>query len=937
MKRLIAYFSLIGTILLISIVFLIPSFKNVNGTGEYESQHTYIYKISDKTYDISNDPTTNESSLNDEDKQDRLDDTVEEFKNRLSNADISDYSIKTIGLDTISVTFKVDNDLYADVASYLNFSWSFKASTYSGDPSVGQDSNEVVNNNGNDNFFDSGSARIEYKDNYPYVVITLKNPEDFKTVYTSASKAADEANEESNNEYNEIKLFDDDESEEEEEEATSNENKIYILNDWVDGLTIDTLMNGTNSFIKSSQIKDYLLFAFDATDPSSFYYDYDSSLSTTDQENAIYEEIYFGGYNLSSDNNSNFYGDTEDDRVLAYKKANIWLNKFNSKTYDYSVTLINENGTYSTSKLVSPSYNYLVFMNEINWDNGLIISFFIGSIVLLLFSVLNYGLNGLSSFALSFSLFIASIGLFNLFGTEFNLGAIIGLVTLIGLSLFTSLPFFKKIKDEIYLGKQVKKSYQDASKKILPFQIDASIISMILGIIAYLMPLSILSSFGSLLIVGSLLNLVLNVIILRPLTWLICNSQTVINKLSLISIDSNYVPDLTKEEKPKYFEKFRKSNNNKKVKIITLVISSILLFTSIIMMSVSGSLRGTIYNFSSSEENSKVTIRVDANNVTDNDNTDIENYIEEIKTVFSTRLFIDEETPLFKNSDDVIVEDYNYSYLLNDVTNKEYYFIVSLDDIYDNNSTIYQLNSSNILEEVTFDEGINTQIMNQFQANSVELSKVYNVNSDVNNLNVLYFALIGVGIISLYTLFRFGLSKMLSSLIINGSSLTLAVGIFSLLNAPFSSTITLGILFLSLFSYLTIYYYFSMSKETFKENKNELKELGKRYEEYQYCYNNVFSNILTMTILISFLIISLFFASCIDKYLLTLMLLGEVIVLILSNVLMLKLEEKLAIKFNKTKLNFKNKSEERKAKNKNKKKKAYNDGPEEAIFIGIND
>jgi len=52
---------------------------------------------------------------------------------------------------------------------------------------------------------------------------------------------------------------------------------------------------------------------------------------------------------------------------------------------------------------------------------------------------------------------------------------------------------------------------------------------------------------------------------------------------------------------------------------------------------------------------------------------------------------------------------------------------------------------------------------------------------------------------------------------------------------------------------------------------------------------------------------------------------------------MLKLEEKLAIKFNKTKLNFKNKSEERKAKNKNKKKKAYNYGPEEAIFIGIND
>lgn len=935
MKRLIAYFSLIGTILLTALVFLVPSFSKVNGTGDYESQHTYIYKISDKTYDISNDPTSNESTLNDEDMQDRLDDTVDEFKARLSNADISDYTIKTIGLDTISVTFKVENDLYDDVSSYLNFSWSLKASTYSGDPSVGQDANEVVNNNGNDNFFDSGSARIEYKDNYPYVVVTLKNPEDFKTVYVAA-KDTSESDSSSINNSNGVSLFDDSTDEEDEEEELSNENKIYILNDWVDGLTIDSLLNESNSFLKTSQIKNYLLFTFNATEPSSFYYDYDSTLSTTDQENAVYEEIYFGGYNLSSDSNSNYYGDTESDRILSYKKANIWMNKFNSSTYDYSVTLINENGNYNTSKLDSPSYDYLVFMNEINWTNGLFISFIIGSLVVLLFSILNYGLNGLSSFSLTFSLFIASIGLFNLFGSEFNIGAIIGLVTLIGISLFTSLFLFKKVKDEVYSGKQLKKAYQDASKKSVGVQIDISALTLIIGIISYLMPSSILVSFGSLLIVGSLLNIALNVIILRPLTWLLSNSTTINSNIKLISIDKTKVPDLTKEEKPTYFNQFKKKES-KNTKKFTLIVGSILLLASITMMTVSGIIRGTIYNSSTTEENSAVTIRVDSHNVVDDDETVIENYIQEIKEVFTTRLFKDEDTPLFNSEDDVVVEDYNYSYIINDVTNKEYYFIVSLDGVYENNSTIYQLNSNNILEEVTIDEALNTQILNQFQANSIKLSKVYNVNSDVNNLNVLYFGLIAVAISTLYILLRYGLSKSISSLLIVGSSLTITVGIFSLLNASFSSIITLGILYLIMFSYMTLLSYYSLNKELLKEKRNEMIVLENRYEEFEYSNNNMFTNILTITILSSFPIISLFFSTSVNKYLLILILLGEIIMLILSNNLSLSIEEKCGYKIHEIHNDFKNKRIEKQNKNKNKNKKAYNDGPEEAIFIGIND
>ena len=84
MKRLIAYISLVATMLLSALVGLVPSFLNVNSTGEYESQHTYVYKISEKSYDISNGGTTDDGDISDQDKQTRLDETVEEIKTRLS-------------------------------------------------------------------------------------------------------------------------------------------------------------------------------------------------------------------------------------------------------------------------------------------------------------------------------------------------------------------------------------------------------------------------------------------------------------------------------------------------------------------------------------------------------------------------------------------------------------------------------------------------------------------------------------------------------------------------------------------------------------------------------------------------------------------------------------------------------------------------------------
>ena len=927
MKRIVGYISVVASLLLALLVALVPSFINVNGTGDYESMRTYVYKISEKTFDISNGGTTDDGNISDQDKQNRLDDAVNEFKVRLDNADISDYRLETSGLDTIKVTFKTESALYDDISSYLNFSWSFMASAYSGDPTAGQTPSEIASLSGDANFFESGSARIEYRDNYPYVVVSLSDPEQFKTIVTAASEA--EVEEDTSDDST------DDSTEEGEEETTANENLIFILNNWVDGLTIDTLIeNKGNEFLSAKQIKEHILFTFDATNPSSFYWDYDANLSEEDQTNAVYNEIYFGGYNLSSTEDNAFYGATEGDRVLAYKKANIWMHKFNSTSYDFNVTLLNVNGDNAYTTTVKPFTDFLVYMNSINWSNGLFIATLIATVVVSLFLVLNYGINGISAILNGVAMFISSIGLFNTFGSEFNIGTIIGLISLVMLSIFSSGIYFKKIKDEIYLGKNIKKAYIDGNKKSLATQIDVSVITLILGITAYLIPNSILISFGSLLIVGSILNIVLNGALLRALSWLIYNSSTVANKSSLIGVDKKKVPNLSMDEKPIYFDQFKK-RDNKKTSLALTIVSSILLLASIIGLTTFQIVRGNIYNSTSAEQNSEVVIRIDRRNVSSDDSRDIQRYEENIRNVFLTQFYEDEDTLMFN---DVEMKTYNYSYIVNNVTNKEYCFIVSLDDAYNSDSLIYTLQNDGSVVEMRIEEALDIQLRPVLGSPTITLNQVYNVNNDSNNYYVMLYCLIGVAVSSVYMLFRFNISKTLTSILLVGGSLTVTIGIFSLINGPFASVITLGGLLLTLLGYIILITYFNKEKEVLREKRKEIgNDLSLRREQYEYRLNSYYPSIINLTLISSFIVISLFFANGINQYLLILILAGMIIQAISTRFLVLPIEFMFTTFFDKIRVKINSSIEERRKKHPSKHNKKNDDGPEEAIFVGIND
>ncbi len=920
MKRIIAYISLTASMLLACLVGMIPALKTVNGTGDYSAGRTYVYKISEKNYNLLNsDGTTKELNENDDTKKEILEDVVNEFKSRLSYADVTNYKLETSGFDTIKVTFKTSTSLYDDISSYLNFSWSFKASTYKEDVVVGKDSIQIKENTGNDNFFESGSARIEYKDNYPYVVVKLKNPEEFKNVVTTAKNATSSSS--STTSINNYVTLEDDE-----EETDTTINKVYILNNWLTGMKIETLLSSDGSpYLDKALTKNHILFSYDSSSASSIYWDYDSSLSATDQENKVYEEIFFGGYNL--DSSSNTYGSVETDRVLAYKKANIWMHKFNSSTYSQEITLVNTSGTNAYTSIISPFLDHLVYMNEINWTNSLFIASFIAIVIVSLFLCLHFGLNGITVIINSFAMLISSIGLFNLFGSEFNVGAIIGYLTLMVVSIFSGVIYFKKANNELYKGKNIKKANQEGSKRSFMIQFDISIITMILGITSYLIPTSNLMSFGSLLIVGSILNIILNMAILRPLSWLIYNSSIVNKKLNLIGVNKKEIPNLSKDEKPTYFEKFNKKQPKKTYKIVS-IIGAILLVASVAGLTSFQLIRGNIYNSSSTQSNTELVIRIDKQNITEDDETEIENNIDTISSILKEKVFINENKSICKSPD---VKTYNYSYIINSVTNKEYYYVITLDGKYNIDDKAYYLDNDSNLVESTLEKAVDISINNVISTSKISVNSIYNATNDSNNYYVLLFVSIGIAVTSIYMLIRFGLSKTLASIILIGGSITIVVGIFSLCNAPFGSVITLGALLLTVLGYITTVIYYNKEKEIMQEGKKDLNTLELRRDAYEVGFNDYYPFNASILLILGLMVISMFFTSSLDTYLLILLLIGFVVILILQKACSINIE----LFFNKIFMKFKGLFNRENKKKKNKTKN--DDGPEEAIFIGIND
>lgn len=963
MKRFTGYLSLCIAALAGVLVGVVPTLLTMKGNGDYSYSKQYVMKINEKSRSVSELGNGTERGLdeNQDEKGEALDYVLDTVKQRLNDTNISEYKLEKITDDTFSLTFRDNSSKYDDITSYLTYSNSLMFKDYSEKYTIGYTVNELASENTSDNspVFVAGSARIEYDQNtkYPYVIAELANPEAFKTMIQGVNEAStDEASREIIGAEKTIKNAE--KATEEEEAPKTDKNKvIYLLNNWLDGFSLKTLLENGNNFITSSNFSEYVLSYLDVSSPSSFFYDYDATLSEEDQSKQTYKFIKFGKYNkaaasdsLQVDTKYSFYTAEEtNDPKKAYEKAVLFRNKFNSSYLKYDITVINQNQVLLDTNSVGAFKEHLVVAQEIKFSTVAIASL-VAIVLVTLLLILNHGIAGLLPAITTLGTMIGSLAFFNFMGNEFNLGTILGLIAVSFLSLFLSMHWLHKAKTELYEGKIAKKAYQEANRNTLFNLLDFSIISAIIGVTCYLVPNPFMNSFGAILIVGTILNVIGNGIIFRGIEWFLFNSQFAQNHVRLFGADPKLIPDLSKEEKSPYFKAFEKQTPKRMFKIAGIA-SLVLMVAGLVGMITFQAVTGNIYNTASSEVTTKAVIQYNIKNT----NSIVEGEITTLETNIKNSI-----ADIYKDAQgkkqafaNAKVDTYYFDYQASEssaILNREYYFTVDFGGIYEVgelDSTVYYLKSTgesgnlynilptalkaNTLRDITYRVG---RTVSEFEIAS--LSKTYEQAQQRNNYYVFIASAIAVGIIFAYFLLRHGPSKALTALGISATALIIVPGIFSLIRGFFSSEITLGLLVIALAAFFAIDIIFTGERQKLNENKYELKELAAREVAYEHENNK---NLLLIAVMFAVSIVilgSFLLSTAFTKATIIFAVVGLVIVYLMIRYLQLPIEMFFTKRFAKISEKYNN-PERINKKTHRKEKVQFDDGPQEAIFVGIND
>lgn len=269
-----------------------------------------------------------------------------------------------------------------------------------------------------------------------------------------------------------------------------------------------------------------------------------------------------------------------------------------------------------------------------------ILALAIGILAICVFLVLVYRLPGVGA---AFTL-LAQVGLsllvyrtFNgLFGPEVIVALLISVV--VAVDSFVCL--FERTKDEMFKGKTVERSFDEASKKTNSTIVDSVIISLIVSLIIFAVGSGTIRSIATMLAVSMALCLVLTTLLIKLLSNCIFKSLKFEGKYKYFTKKHKDIPNVKNGEHQKFFGYFTKVNffNNlkKKFKFLGLgIIAAIICGT--VWFVASGSPLNLGNDFASY---TKVTIQT---NLTDAD-------LAELNTAGTKIEFINEENKITEES-----------------------------------------------------------------------------------------------------------------------------------------------------------------------------------------------------------------------------------------------------------------------------------------------
>lgn len=894
MRRLWAY-CLIAFTAFVAVFASMPTLiKGYSSNGDFSVRREFTFQLVEKEAES---PDEEVAKLNENSAKEM----ANIMEQRLISYGVESYDISVSGnneiSDIITVSFKADdNTQYQQIVSYLTFSGSF---------ALMNNQNEVVE----DNQFRNGDAYLKETsvNEYPTVILPIKNSfTEWETLITGAK--------------------DNPVTEGEGEEATTTA-RLWLIYNYRTGENYQ-ILNEANELSN----KTLLTFDFDPENTEELYYD--------SNHNSLARVC---GY---QDSNGNGYADANEVKA-AYNQADYLLHLFNSSSLDFEVRCV-KGLIDGTQVWLQPKVETVIKEGNIVWNSTLtaaLAAVIIATLLLVVFYRL--GAIGVATATL---LSVFAGFMFMIFaGLEYGVLAIAALVAVGVVSLASGVVYLNKLKEDAYRGHTLKKANTEASKKSLLPIIDIHIVSVVIGLMIYLLGGATLHSFGAILTFGSIISFIINTLGLKGIMWLATNTTGLIGKYEYFGISSENVPNHMAEEKQRYYGPYAGKDFTTKKKPISIAVLSafVLSLVGIIVASSFGS--GNVLKSGKSQVSGGEIYVINKIKVEDDDSKSkldknsleekILSYVEIEDTANTYKPLADyvasTDYDNFTFTQSKTVEGVTTYYLTT-------YYVVKLKKVItlDVNAKFADEAAANAttlsakLDELETDP----TLFSGSESNSISVKAIetYVPAATPNWGKIALATTISILILTLYLTLRYRLSRGLATIVMPFASAGITVGLITLLNVigiPFTNISLVAVPFVALFTYLFMISFMNRERELVIDDKTRDVTVEHRVELSKNALAMAVTQMFAIAVVGIYLLIDFFgFGNATSSLLYISAILGSVIALFLVVTLFVPLSNVLYGWFSKITIN--RKPRERKNKKAAPKKSAE---PEEAIFIGIND
>ncbi len=940
MRRYISYIILCAAALIGVGASVAPTIEGMEADLAYAQGKTLYFKAShyvegslDGNYSDFLDSTDIDASGNPV-----IEDLADTVTERLNTWGMSEYDVSTEGYDTIAVTLRAADSSqtqYSYLEQYLSFSgedYELGASDTTHDDYPDAD---VLSD-----IIDGQEARIENIDmgqyKVPVVVVPLQEGDEYKEAFLNLITYCNDNTTESTT----------DETTGETTEGTST-----LLVVWANRQEGDEYSQASEDPNVKSRI---LTVESTASDNAVWYADGDEDKETP------YLQLVPASEAITSDGQ---YDPTKTKE--AYEAAVFLRNMVNASSLgEYRLNFTYSADTPATVEQLVTIGNYSVSPAFGRTLICVIVSFAIAAIIAALFDRI-FALAHVSAMALSV---FAAFGTFVAFGSQFNIAALLALALVAGLSLFGSLYYSAKLKDELYKGRTLKKANQEAGKKAVWPTVDAGIIAIIIGIFVYFLAGDLASKAGVVLVFGGFFATLVNLIFTRIASYLLCTDSTMQSSFpKQLHVDSKKIPDLMKEEKQTYFGPFA-NHDFSKGKIYVGVLTALFILAGIgTMIGFGVTNSGNIYNdaaYRQEETVLHISVRSDSKDsinvaslygiesITGEDANGNPNLLSAIKIGDKTIEELSTDVTLSDTPKAVYVTadagtGTTYYWWYYQITLSEYFPLYA-----DNGAeALYEVSYADVLGddghltfgepvEIGLNDAINDYILDELVSEEdLFTAEFATVVPSVSQPEIGQFSLgLGLGILlsGIYMMLRYRPSRGLSALLLSAASSYVCLSFFVFTRMSVTPLVAIGCLGAALLSFLLAIYTADREKELVRFNRDKtLSMLEIRRDAAKRATGIEAGNAFLLSVFMAYIALVFFaFGPAEYAYPYLNVLLGVFFALALV-LCVYPLLEMLFVKL------FAKMQPKHKAKRKKKvggqlmKKKGSE--PEEAVFIGIND